>query len=127
MQEQTKVEQKFLDLINQVFEIEKKSSQMQEQNSISRNVNRIRELIENEFFSHVNQEHTVGFIYHNPIGESYNETRTDCEASISGTSTDNLEIIEVIKPIIFLKQGGIKRMVQKAVVVAQSKNFTPNT
>jgi len=121
MQDQTKVPQKYLDLINQVFEIEKKASLMQEQNSISRNINKIKEMIENEFFSHESQQHSVGFIYHNPIGESYNETRTDCEASISGTSTDDLEIIEVIKPIIFLKQGGIKKMVQKAVVVAQAK------
>jgi hypothetical protein len=127
MQDQTKVPQKYLDLINQVFEIEKKASAMQEQNSISRNINKIKEMIEHEFFSHETYQQSVGFIYHNPIGESYNETRTDCEASISGTSTDDLEIIEVIKPIIFLKQGGIKKMVQKAVIVAQSKNLTPNT
>ncbi|MGB5069774.1 MAG: hypothetical protein WBO28_02375 [Flavobacteriales bacterium] len=127
MQDQTKVPQKYLDLINQVFEIEKKALAMQEQNSISRNINKIKEMIEHEFFSPETSQQSVGFIYHNPVGESYNETRTDCEASISGTSTDNLEIIEVIKPIIFLKQGGIKRMVQKAVIVAQSKNLTPNT
>lgn len=127
MQDQVKISQKVLDLINQVFEIEKKASAMQEQNSISRNINKIKDLIEHEFFSHESQQNAIGFIYHNPIGETYNETRTDCEASISGTSTDNLEIIEVIKPIIFLKQGGIKKMVQKAVIVAQSKNLTPNT
>jgi hypothetical protein len=121
MQEQIKVAQKYLDLINQVFEIEKKVAQLQEQNSISRNINKIKEMIETEFFSHDLHQESVGFIYHNPIGEPYNETRTDCEASISGTSTDYLEIVEVIKPIIFLKQGGIKKMVQKAVVVAHSK------
>jgi hypothetical protein len=37
-----------------------------------------------------------GLVYHNPIGEPYNETRTDIEASISGNSADNLIITEVI-------------------------------
>jgi hypothetical protein len=126
MQDQTKIPQKYLDLINQVFEIEKKALAMQEQNSISRNINKIKEMIEHEFFNSESSQQSVGFIYHNPISEAYNETRTDCEASISGTSTDNLEIIEVIKPIIFLKQGGIKKMVQKAVIVAQSKYLASN-
>jgi hypothetical protein len=121
MNEHIRVPQKYLDVINQVFEIEKKLAQIQENNSISRNINKIKEMFETEFLKDTFSQQDLGFVYHNPIGEPYNETRTDCEASISGTDTENLEIIEVIKPIIFLKQGGIKRMVQKAVVIAQSK------
>lgn len=126
MQDQIKISQNVLDLINQVFEIEKKASAIQEQNSIKRNINKIKDLIEHEIFNHDSQQNSIGFIYHNPLGEPYNETRTDCEASISGTSIDNLEVIEVIKPIIFLKHGGIKKMVQKAVIVAQTKKLTPS-
>jgi hypothetical protein len=117
---QTKIPQKYLDLINQIFEIEKKVYFIKEQNSISRNINKIKEMIETEFFNNDPNIDSVGFVIHNPIGESYNETRTDCDASISGDSTENLEIIEVIKPIIFLKHGPVKKIVQKAIVIVKS-------
>lgn len=119
-----KVPQPVLDLINQVFEIEKKSSQLKEENSIHRNLNKLKDLIENELFN--NNGINMGLSYHNPYGEAYSDTRTDCEASISGTLTENLEIVEVIKPIIFYSflenQKLIKTIVQKAVVVVSSKN-----
>jgi hypothetical protein len=120
MQEQIKVPKYFLDLINQIFEIEKKLSNIQETNSIQRNINKLKDLLENEVSPHDGEQ--GGFIYHNPIGEPYNETRTDCEASIAGSSTDNLVITEVIKPIIRYKKGGLNLIVQKAVVVAESKS-----
>jgi TolA-binding protein len=119
MQEQIKVPKYFLDLINQIFEIEKKLSNIQETNSIQRNLNKLKDLLENEISTQSGEQ--GGFIYHNPIGEVYNETRTDCEASIAGSSTDNLFITEVIKPIIRYKKGGLNIIVQKAVVVAESK------
>jgi hypothetical protein len=106
-----------LDLLNQVFEIEKKLERIEESNSISRNVNKLKELFETELYPQ-----SGGFTYYNPIGEEYSETRTDCDASIAGESTENLVIIEVIKPIIRLKQGGFNQIVQKAVVVVQSQN-----
>lgn len=121
MKEQIKVPQRYLDLVNQVFEIEKKINQIQEANSIGRNINRIRELMETELFAQDPQSQPIGLLYHNPLGEPYNETRTDCDASIAGASTENLEIIEVIKPIVFLKQGGMKHMVQKGIVIAEKK------
>ena len=69
----------------------------------------------------------VGLTYHNPLGESYTDTRTDCEATISGTSVENLGIIEVIKPIIFcsykINENTIKDIAQPAVVIVQSKNI----
>ena len=121
-----KVPQQWLDLINQVFDIEKKSFQIKEEHSIYRNINKLRDLIENELFK--GTAGTVGLSYHNPIGETYSDTRTDCEASIAGTSADNLEIVEVIKPIIFYSyledEKVIKAIVQKAVVVAKSKETT---
>ena len=85
-----KVKQEWLDTINQVFEIEKKTSNIKEENSIQKNINKLKGLFEEGFFS------GHGLSYHNPLGESYADTRTDCEATISGTSVENLEIIEVI-------------------------------
>jgi len=118
-----RVPQQYLDLLNQVFDIEKKATQIKEEHSILRNINKLRDLIENELFK--GTEGTIGLSYYNPIGENYSDTRTDCEASIAGTSTDNLEIVEVNKPIIFysyLEEDKVmKIIVQKAVVVAKSK------
>lgn len=118
-----KVPQQYLDLVNQVFDIEKKTNQIKEDHSIHRNISKLRDLIENELFKGTTG--TIGLSYHNPLGEAYSDTRTDCEASIAGTSTDNLEIVEVIKPIVFYSyvedDKVIKAIVQRAIVVAKSK------
>jgi hypothetical protein len=119
-----KVPQAYLDFMNQIFDIEKKSANLKEENSIQRNLNKMKGILEEEFFK---GSSTIGLTYHNPLGESYSDTRTDCEATISGTGVENLEIIEVIKPIIFYayqeNEKVIKVIVQPAVVIAQSKNI----
>jgi hypothetical protein len=119
-----KVPQSYLDFMNQIFEIEKKSANLKEENSIQRNLNKMKGILEEEFFK---GSSTIGLTYHNPLGESYSDTRTDCEATISGTGVENLEIIEVIKPIIFYayheNEKVIKVIVQPAVVIVQSKNI----
>ncbi len=108
----------YLNMLNQVFEMEKKLEKIQETNSISRNLTRLKEMFE----QNLPFENGFGLVIHNPIGEDYNQTRLDCEANIAGESTENLVIIEVIRPIIRVKQGGLNQIVQKAVVVVQSKN-----
>ena len=117
-----KVPQAYLDFMNQIFEIEKKVTNLKEENSIQRNLNKMKGILEEEFFK---GSSTIGLTYHNPIGESYSDTRTDCEATISGTGVENLEIIEVIKPIIFYayqeNEKVIKVIVQPALVIVQSK------
>ena len=118
-----KVPQAYLDFMNQIFEIEKKSLNIKEENSIQRNLNKMKGILEEDFFK---GSSTIGLTYHNPIGETYSDTRTDCEATIAGTGVENLEIIEVIKPIIFYayqeNERVIKVIVQPAVVIVQSKN-----
>jgi len=118
-----KAPQVYLDFINQIFEIEKKANNLNEENSIQRNINKMKGIMEEEFFKGTS---TIGLSYHNPLGETYTETRTDCEATISGTSVDDLEIIEVIKPIIFYSyqenEKVLRVIVQPAVVIVQSKN-----
>src|SRR6185437_4982238 len=114
----------------QVFEIEKKVSQLHEQNSIQRNLNRIKGLIEEDLFKGKDEATSFGISYHNPLNEEFNDTRTDCEASIAGSVTDDLEITEVIKPIIYYSyfDSGkpMKGIAQKGVVVVQSKNRKTN-
>src|ERR1035437_2259764 len=108
----------YLTILNQIFEIENKLAKIQEQNSIQRNIDRLK-----DFFATDALSDDQGLEYHNPIGERYNETRTDCEANISGASHENLEIIEVLKPIIYAKIGNSKIVIQKAIVIVQSKNL----
>ena len=102
-----------LDILNQVHDVEKKLSRIDQPTSFARNVKRMREAFEAEIAD-------VSLTYSSPLGESYDETRTDCEASIGGTSTDGLVITEVIKPMVHLSQNGVPTLIQKAVVIAEA-------
>ena len=109
MNSQINIPQQFLYLMNQLFEIEKKSNRLTESHTMGRNISRMKDK-----FSE------LGLEMHDPLGEAWNETRTDCEANIAGSSADNLVITEVIKPIIRLRQGGAAIIVQKGVVIAEA-------
>ena len=63
------------------------------------------------------------YYYKNPVNESYDDTRTDVVAHISGTKTDNLIIVEVIKPIIRMEINNQSAVVQKGIVTVASKNI----
>ena len=110
----------YFELLDQLFEIERKLENIEESNSIARNLNKMKDIFETNLFSSSTSSE-IGFTYHNPIGESYNETRLDLEASIAGNSTEILIIKEVIKPIIRYKSGGSTLIARKGVVVVESK------
>ena len=110
-----KVPKQYLFMLNQLFEIEQKVGEIQEPNSVQRNIDRLKNFFETEALSE-----GEGLIYYNPIGEKFDETRTDCEATISGTGHDHLEIIEIIKPIIFVKYSQTQMIAQKGIVIVQS-------
>ncbi|HVF80987.1 MAG TPA: hypothetical protein VM884_03600 [Flavisolibacter sp.] len=94
-----------INIINQVFEIEKKLGPA---STIQRNIDRIKaELTE------------LGYNYHNPVHEKWDETRTDCEASVTGVLKSKMLITEVIKPVVHHKESGTKKLVQKAIVVVE--------
>lgn len=112
MESGPKIDRNLLLILNQVYDIQRKLEKIDTPNSISRNVNRIKQVFEESLFPA-----GQGLVIHDPQGEPFDETRTDCEASISGDSTENLFIREVVKPIIRLKQGEISMIVQKGVVV----------
>ena len=99
-----------LRIINQFFEIDKKIKALQGADSVQRNLERVKTYFEE-----------MGYHIHNPIGEPYSETRTDCEASIAGTSTENLYIQEVIKPIVRYVRQGDAQIVQKGIVITASR------
>ena len=94
-----------INIINQVFEIEKK---LGTSTAIQRNLDRIKsELSE------------LGYDYHNPLNEKWDDTRTDCEASVAGILKSRMVISEVIKPVVHNKENGTKKIVQKAIVVVE--------
>ena len=115
-----KVPQAYLDFINQIFDIEKKAANLKEENSIQRNTNKLKSLIDEGIFQ------GNSFTFHNPLGEKYDETRGDCDADIAGSTVENLKIVEVIKPIIFYtyqeNEKTLKVIAQRALVLVESSN-----
>ncbi len=120
MTEKISVPKIYLDLIDQLFELERKVETLNESNTMSRNINRMKDIFAN--FSSTGSDVEAGLTYHNPLDEPYNETRTDLEVSIAGSSTENLLVTEVIKPIIRYRQGGLTAIVRKGIVVVESRN-----
>lgn len=100
----------FLQIINQVFEIQEKMKGEPISEKLERNFNRLHHLFEEE-----------GYGLINPLGEKYSESRTDCEASIVGNQSKNLVITQVIKPVIYHTQNGQRTVVQKGIVIVESK------
>ena len=98
--------EKIFEIIDQIFDIERKVEMINEPNSIQRNINRLKESFGNIFTR--SNEFDIGYIYENPLGESYDATRINVEANITGESTENLVITEVIKPIIRYKNLSIQ-------------------
>lgn len=96
--------------LNHVFDIERKIALHGDGASIGRNVERIKEGFAEE-----------GLFYENPMGQAFNETRTDLDASISGEGTENLVVTEVVKPIIRYGRAEFSRVVQRGIVVVKSK------
>ena len=107
----TSTTKQLIPIINQLFIMETKIGKgAEEMKGLQRNLDRIKRFLEE-----------MGLSYHNPIGEFYDETRTDCEASISGDQTEDLKITEVIKPIIRQEIHGLSTIVQRAVVIVEGR------
>lgn len=96
-------------IINQLFEMQAKMKEAAQSFNLERNFNRLFTLFEEE-----------GFIIQDPTGEAYSETRTDCEASISGRMGSKMKITRTIKPIVYQQKDGSLQLLQKAVVIAEN-------
>ncbi len=100
------VPEALLRLTNQVFALEQCLKAQPE----SPKLRRIHERMLREL-------EAMGLSYHVPLGESYDETRTDCEATLTSAHTSNLTIQEVIKPLIRYQQEGFTQILQRAIVM----------
>tara|TARA_R100001377_G_scaffold56888_1_gene33894 strand:+ start:2564 stop:2905 length:342 start_codon:yes stop_codon:yes gene_type:complete len=110
MQSLVEVPRWALVVLNNIYDIERKLALHGDAGHAARNIERIKE----EFLQQ-------GLIIEDPLGVSFKETRTDMEASIVGESTENLVVTEVIKPIIRLTNGPVSRVMQKGIVIVQSR------
>ncbi len=99
-----------LKVLNNLCDIERKLQIHGDPGNAKRNVERIKEAFEAE-----------RVFYEDPMGELFTETRTDLEASISGVDTENLHVVEVIKPIVRIGDKSFSRVVQQGIVVVESK------
>jgi hypothetical protein len=96
-------------VINQLFEMQAKIKEGGAAANVERNLNRLFNLFEED-----------GYIIQDPTGETYSETRTDCETSISGRVSSKMKITRTIKPIIYQKKEGNVELLQKGIVIAES-------
>ena len=103
-------EQLWVKMANLVFELEKKLGSAQPSSGVRRNIDRMKLVLEE-----------AGLLLLNPLGEAYTETRTDLEASITGGGSGSLEILDVIKPIVYTNREGQRSLIQKGVVVVGNK------
>lgn len=100
-------------LLNNLCDIERKLNIHGDPGNAQRNVDRIKEIFEEQ-----------NIFYEDPMGSHFNETRTDLEASITGSGAENLHVVEVIKPIVRIGDKKYSRVVQKGIVVVESKSAT---
>ncbi|MGC4101192.1 hypothetical protein [Ferruginibacter sp.] len=97
-----------LQIINQLFEIQYKIKELGQAQGFERNFNRLSAIFEED-----------GFIIQDPTNETYNDSRTDCEASIVGSVAAKMKITKTLKPIIYKKADSAVQLVQKAVVLVE--------
>ena len=95
--------------LNNLYDVERKLTTSSNPGNVSRNIEQMKEAL------------TEGFhlFYEDPSGQTFSETRTDLEATIAGSGTENLKVVEVIKPIIRYGDPASSRVVQKGVVVVK--------
>lgn len=111
--------------LNQLYELERKLKKQDDTANLSRNVSKIRDAFAEEGLPALDGgggQCRVGLAYEDPLGQPFNETRTDLEATISGSATEDLIVVEVIKPIIrAILRDGFSWVVQKGVVIVESR------
>ena len=101
-----------LGIMNNLFDIEKKIEINGDNSNILRNVEKIKDWLKEE-----------KIFYENPLGQKFSETRTDIEATIIGEGTENLKVVEVIKPIVRYGDSKFSVVVQKGIVLVESSSI----
>lgn len=98
-----------LQTLNHLYDAERKLALHGDPGGVLRNIERIKDAFADE-----------KLFYEDPMGQPFNETRADLEASIAGEGTEHLHVTEVIKPVIRYGEPSYSRVIQKGIVVVRS-------
>lgn len=90
-------------IINQIFEIDRKSNELN-LDQFQRNLTRIYHELED-----------LGYKIVNPVGQRYDERDVSIEATLTSPKADIIR--KVIKPAIFKNENGQFVLIQKAIVL----------
>lgn len=104
----TSQQETYCSIINSIHTLASKFNSPEQERMLKRRMDKIASDFEQ-----------LGIKFSNPIGEEYNETRSDCEASIASDNLDQLIISEVIKPIVYARHEDGYRLIQRAVVIVK--------
>ena len=110
-----KVDKHILILLNQLYEIERKTGDLKEFEKIKRNIERMKDVFRSEIYK------DAKVFYEDPMGQPYDETRSDLEANIAGETTEELFVVDVIKPIIRASINHQSSVVQKGIVTVEAQ------
>jgi sugar-specific transcriptional regulator TrmB len=103
--------------MNNLYEIDRKLALHGDAGNTVRNVEKIKDAI-GDFLG----DNEFEIFYEDPMGQMFKETRTDLDATITGNSSEDLYVVEVIKPIIRIRSPLVSQVIQKGTVVVASKN-----
>lgn len=102
--------EQIVQIINQLSEINQKLIQENMLSKFERNLNRLFSIFEEQ-----------GYLCTNPLGEKYNDARTDCTANVVGKEGHNMMITQVIKPVIYFRKDNDVTLLQKGIVIVENK------
>lgn len=114
--------------LNQLYEMEQKVRKQDDPTNLGRNIGKIKDAFAEEGFPTLvdgGVHGRIGLKYEDPMGQPFKETRTDLDATISGSDTNHLVVVEVIKPIIraIFRDGAgeFSKVIQKGVVIVEAR------
>ena len=128
MEPRLQIPKSILIVLNQLYEMEQKLKRHDDNANLQRNISKIKETFSEDglmLLDSMGGKVKMGLVYEDPMGQPFNETRTDLEATISGPGTENLIVVEVIKPVIRAVirdgTGEYSKIIQKGIVVVESR------
>jgi hypothetical protein len=121
MEIRIQIPKSILTVLNQLYELEQKLNKQSDPANLRRNLGKMKDALAEEGFPDTGGGR-ICLAYDDPMGQPFKETRTDLEATIAGSGTENLVVVEVIKPIIRASlRDGVSLVVQKGIVIVESR------
>ncbi len=130
----TQIPKSILTVLNQLYAIEQNLAKHGDVGGIGRNIEKMKDSLAEDGLLVPDAEGgqmRIGLVYEDPMGQPCKDTRTDLAANIAGTGTENLVVVDVIKPIIRAAlldhERGPSWVVQKGIVTVESRKEPQNS